>query len=211
MNPLPPPDHSPPAGPLSRIIGRSRFIVLLAVIAVLLVAISLFLFGTLQAATSIWHAWADTLHGQAQTSRVTLAFLEIVRVMLEAVVFFLVGVGLYSLFIAPLNVTVALGVESLDDLEDRIISLVVAILATTFLEHFIQWQKPLETLEFGGALSAVVIALVLFQMAAHRAKEDQKQRNPEVQVRAQREMFENATEEHALPPVPEGDAPDPQE
>ncbi len=209
MNPPPPPERPTSPGPLSHIIGRSRFVVLLAVIAVLLVAISLFLFGTIQAATSIWHTWADTIHGRAQTTDVTLAFLEIVRVMLEAVVFFVVGVGLYSLFIAPLNVTVALGMESLNDLEDSIVSLVVAILATTFLEHFILWQKPLETLEFGGALSVVVIALVLFQMAANRAKEDQKQRNPDVQVRAQRDMFQNAAEEHALPPLPEDDAPNP--
>ena len=199
------PSGSDPSGidaaafaPLSRAIGRSRYVVLLAVVAVLLVSLSLFLFGTILAGTSVWSAWRGLLAGHADTSHVTLAFLEIVRVMLEAVVFFLVGVGLYSLFVAPLNVSLALGVESLHDLEDRIVSLIVAILATTFLEHFIQWRNPAETLQFGGALSAVVIALVLFQWQAHRAKEDQKGRSMEAQTRAQRDLFARANEEHEI-------------
>lgn len=73
--------------------------------------------------------------------------------MLEAVVFFLIGVGLFSLFIAPLNLAVALGVETLNDLEERLISVVVAVLAVTFLQHFIRWEAPPDTLQFGAALA----------------------------------------------------------
>lgn len=199
------PPSSDPSGidaaafaPLSRAIGRSRYVVLLAVVAVLLVSFSLFLFGTVLAGRSIWNAWGQMLASHADMSRVTVAFLEIVRVMLEAVVFLLVGIGLYSLFVAPLNVSVALNVESLHDLEDRVVSLIVAILATTFLEHFTQWRNPLETLEFGGALALVVAALVLFQMQAQRAKEDQKERSMEAQTRAKRDLFANANEEHEI-------------
>ncbi len=191
--------------PLSRVIGRSRYIVLLAVVAVLVVAVSLFLFGTVLTGRSIWNAWGQILTGHADMSRVTVAFLEIVRVMLEAVVFLLVGIGLYSLFVAPLNVSLALDVESLHDLEDRVVSLIVAILATTFLEHFTQWRNPLETLEFGGALALVVIALVLFQMQAQRAKEDQKEHNLEAQARAKRDLFAHANEEQEIVTQPLGE------
>ena len=44
-----------------------------------------------------------------------------------------IGVGLYSLFIAPLNLTVSLGVETLSDLESKVLSVVVVIMAVTFL------------------------------------------------------------------------------
>ena len=121
--------------------------------------------------------------------------------MLEAVVFYLIGVGLYSLFITPMNVTVALGVETLNDLEERVVSVIIAILAINFLEHFIEWQKPLETLEFGLALAVVVAALVAFQAYSHRATEDQKQHNPDALVRAQRDLFQADTEEHQLGPA----------
>lgn len=118
--------------------------------------------------------------------------------MLEAVVFYIIGVGLYSLFITPMNVTVALGVETLNDLEERVVSVIIAILAINFLEHFIEWQKPLETLEFGGAFAVVVAALVAFQVYSHRATEDQKAHSSDVQTRVQRDLFQEDKEEHAV-------------
>ncbi len=186
--------------PLGRAIGRTRLVVLLAVLAVLLVALSLFLIGTLMAISSVWHAWEAVLQGRMESTDLTVRFLEIVSVMLKAVVFYLIAVGLYSLFIAPLNVTVALGVETLSDLETKVISVVVVIMSVTFLEHFIQWNKPTETLQFAGSLSVVVASLVLFQMYSHRAKEDQQAHNPDTQARAKREMFHKDHEQQEIKP-----------
>ncbi len=192
--------------PFSQAIGRTRFVVLLAIIAVMLVAVSLFLLGTVQAAIGIWHAWSEVLRGalttenQAGTTRLTVEFLELVSVMLKAVVFYIIGVGLYSLFIAPLNLTVSLGVETLVDLEPKVVSVVVVILGVTFLEHFIRWESPTETLQFGAALALVVAALVLFQLYSHRTKEDQKAHNPDVQVRAKRKLFQEDREEQDIAP-----------
>jgi uncharacterized membrane protein YqhA len=192
--------HAPTSAlaPFSQAIGRTRYIVLLAVGAVMLVAISLFLLGTLQAVFAVWHAWSGVLRGEQGTTDLTVEFLEIVSVMLKAVVFYIIGVGLYSLFITPLNLTVSLGVQTLADLESKVISVVVVILGVTFLEHFIQWQQPVETLQFGGALAAVVISLVVFQYYTHRAKEDQQAHNPDVQARAKQELFQADREEHEI-------------
>ena len=169
--------------------------VLLAVLAVLFVSLSLFLHGTLLAVKSVWDAWAGVFRGHMESRDLTVQSLEIVSVMLKAVVFYLIGVGLYSLFIAPLNVTVALGVETFHDLESKVISVVVVIMAVTFLEHFIRWENPLETLQYGGALALVVGALVLFQLFSHRATEDQQSHRPDAQTRAKREMFEEHEEQ----------------
>ncbi|MBC8078444.1 MAG: YqhA family protein [Chloroflexales bacterium] len=189
------------ASPLSQSIGRSRYVVLLAVIAVLLVAISLFLLGALQALLSIWEAWAAVARGELNTTDMTVQFLEIVSTMLKAVVFYIIGVGLYSLFIAPLNLTISLGVETLNDLETKIVSVVIVILAVTFLEHFIAWEAPLDTLMFGAALALVVGTLVLFQQYNHRAKEGQVSQSPEVQARAQQRLFEQDEEQHVVEPA----------
>ena len=194
----PHPSGTPAPAPLSRAIGRSRYIVLLSVLAVLLVSVSLFLQGTVLAVESVWASWADLLAGHAGHSRLTLAFLEIVSIMLEAVVFYLIGVGLYSLFITPMNVTVALGVETLNDLEERVVSVIIAILAINFLEHFIEWDHPLGTLEFGAAMALVVAALVAFQAFSHRATQDQKANSAEVQARAQRDLFHADNEQRSL-------------
>lgn len=190
--------HDPRPTVFSEAIGRSRYIVLLAVIAVMVVAISLFLLGTLQAGISVWNAWAGVARGELATTDLTVTFLEIVSVMLKAVVFYLIGVGLYSLFIAPLNLTVSLGVETLSDLESKVISVVIVILAVTFLEHFILWEQPFETLQFGAALAIVTAANVLFQMHSHKVKEDQQSHHPDVQTRAQRDLFQENREEHDI-------------
>ena len=76
--------------PLGRVIGRTRYVVLLAVIAVLLVALSLFLLGTILAIMGIWEAWAALIHGRIEATDLTIEFLEIVSGMLKAVFFYLI-------------------------------------------------------------------------------------------------------------------------
>jgi uncharacterized membrane protein YqhA len=184
----------------SQVIGHSRFIVLIAVAAVMLVAVSLFLLGAIQAFTSVWGAWKAVIQGELHSTQLTLQFLEVVSAMLKAVVFYIIGVGLYSLFVAPLNITVSLGVQTLADLESKVVSVVVVILGVTFLEHFVQWEESLATLHFGAAMAVVIAALVMFQRHSHRAKEDQKQHNPDEQARAQKHMFEHANEKADIVP-----------
>ncbi|MDX1375860.1 MAG: YqhA family protein [Burkholderiales bacterium] len=181
---------------LARLIGRSRNIIIVAVAAVMVCAFSLFLLGALHAAETVWTAWRGAFETGA--TALTLRFLEIVTVMLKAVFFYLIGVGFYSLFISPLNVTVALGVETLNDLETKIISVVVVIMAVSFLERFIDWQSREDVLWSAGALAMAVAALTVFQWQTHRAGQEHKYRHPDTLERAKLEMFERSHEEHEI-------------
>lgn len=164
-------------------LGQARFVVLLAVIAVLLVALSLFLLGGYLAVRSVWTAWQMAFQGKLHSDHLTVEFLEIVTVMLKAVVFYLVGVGMFSLFIAPLNVAVVLGINTFNDLEAKIINVVIVILAVTFLEHFIRSEDPVGTIQYGGAMALCVSALVLFQFYNYRSREAQRLQDAESEVR----------------------------
>jgi uncharacterized membrane protein YqhA len=181
----------------SDLIGRTRFVVLIAVIAVLLVAFSLFLQGTILALYTIYETWREmfTQGVASQSGTLAVDFLAVVAIMLKAVVFYLIGVGLYSLFIKPLNLTSALGVESLSDLEQKVVSVIIVILGVTFLENFIRWRDPLETLYFAGALALAGGALVFFQRV-HSGHGDLQQ--PEAKLRARRELFEHDTEQREI-------------
>lgn len=192
------PEHPTPKAPFAHLIGRTRFVVLLAVAAVLLVSMALFVLGAWTAVLSVWHAAQSLATGQPNTVDLTVEFLEVVSTMLKAVVFYIVGTGLYSLFIAPLNLTTALGVESLSDLETKIISVIVVIMAVTLLEHFIKWEQAMETLFFGVTLALVVASLVFFQMHTDRAKQEHQDAAPE-QEEAQRELFHADREEREVP------------
>lgn len=176
---------------LAWLIGRSRLIVVVAVLAVLLAAFSLFLLGAWLALTTVWTTWRDVAGGEIGSTDIILRFLEIVTVMLKAVFFYLIGVGFYSLFISPLNVTVALGVESLNDLESKIISVIVVIMAVDFLERFIRGEG-LDLLYSAASLAVVVAALVFFKICTNREGHETRMRRD--QELARLEMFERAHE-----------------
>ena len=197
---------STPTAPLARWVGRTRFVVLLAVVAVLLLAICFFLLASWLSAVGIWHAFGDAVRGELDATEVTAEFLEVISTMLKAVVFYLVGVGLYSLFIGPLNLTTALGVETLADLERKVASIIILILAVTLLEHFIRWEDGAETLRFGATLALAVAALVAFQFVSLRADKDLYTPGPEAQARAQRELYGQAREEREVTAAEVADA-----
>ncbi len=179
--------------------GHTRYVVVLAVLAVLLVAVSLFLLASWLAVVGVWHAFRDAFAGELDATALTVDFLEVISAMLKAVIFYLVGVGLYSLFIGPLNPTTVLGVETLGDLERKVASIVILILAVTVLEHFIRWEDPADTLRFGATLALVVAALVAFQVVSQRAAQEVRTSGPAAQARAQRELYTEAIEERTTP------------
>lgn len=181
--------------PFARFIGRSRVVVVVAVVAVLVSAFSIFLLGAWLALHNTWQAWAGVLAGELESTDLTIRFLQIVTLMLKAVFFYLIGVGLYSLFISPLNVTVALGVETLNDLETKVISVVIVIMGVHFLEHFIQSSDPAVTLQQAASLALVVAALVFFKIFAHREARETRQQRPGSAEHAKRELFERDHEQ----------------
>lgn len=182
-----------------RAVGRTRYAVLVAVVAVLLVSITLFLLGAAAGVVAVVKAWdAAIRHGQFGSTDLTVEFLTVIGVMLRAVVFYIIGVGLYSLFIEPLNLTAALGIESLVDLESKVISVVVVIMAVTFLQHFIRWENPVELLQHGATLSLVTAALVLFQWNNRQSKEFAKVHAPDEQKKAASEMFHEDKEKREI-------------
>jgi uncharacterized membrane protein YqhA len=190
--------HPTPTAPLAELIGRSRFVVLLAVVSVLLVSMALFIVGAGMAVQGVWHAFSALLTGELSSSTITVDLLEVVSVLLKAVVFYLIGIGFYSLFIAPLNVAAALGITSFNDLEIKVVSVIIVIMGITFLEHFIRWDQAVETLLYALSLAVVVAALVYFQKQNHLEAVEGAHEEGSMRVRAQRKMFHQDQEEREV-------------
>lgn len=152
----------------SRNFERLRYVVLPASIFILLVGGVLFLFVLSSGLKTVWSALLIIAAGEPshEQSPVTMSllvhFLEIISDMLKAVVFFIIAVGIYSIFITPLSLARSLGIETFDDLEDRVIGVIVVVMSIEFLERFILWQKPVELLQFAGAMGLVVATLSIF-------------------------------------------------
>ena len=151
---------------MDRILSRTRYMVIIAVFASLALAATLFLFGAVRAAGII----ADTIgaFGDAKkTKAFAIASVEIADFFLIATALYIVGIGLYELFIHDLDLPAWLTITSLEELKQRLISVVVVALAVAFLARVANWDGESNLLPFGAAIAAVVIALGAFSFLKH--------------------------------------------
>jgi uncharacterized membrane protein YqhA len=183
-----------PPAPLAGFISHSRYVVILGVLTVLVISAVLLFLGIVMTVMRLWVVVPSTITGQMTASEVTVEFLEIVTVMLKAIFFYIIGVGSYSLFVAPLNLPIALGVETLNDLENKVVSIIIVIMAVSYLEHFIAWQNPMELLQNGVALALVSAGLIGFQFVSHYTKEKASASENRVQQNAHDELFQDHRE-----------------
>src|SRR5689334_2031342 len=97
------PEHQAPAlDGLTRALGYSRYLVLLVVVAVLFAVTAICVIAPIYTLASIWVVLRDATSGDLVAHSGILRILELVILGLEAVAFYLVGIGLYHLFISPL-------------------------------------------------------------------------------------------------------------
>lgn len=92
-------------------------------------------------------------------------FIGAIDSFLVAVVMFVLGIGLYRLFV---DESVATShprwfvINDLYDLKEKLIATSVVVLLVTFVKKIVTWQNSLETLYFGGAIAIVILAITLF-------------------------------------------------
>jgi uncharacterized membrane protein YqhA len=93
-----------------------------------------------------------------------LAVIEIIDLFLVATVAYITAVGLYRLFISHTRIELPtrLKINSLKDLEDKIIGVVVAALAVAFLGQAAGSDEPAALLNYGGGIALVIAALAFF-------------------------------------------------
>lgn len=166
---------------------RSRFIVLLAVVASLASAVILFLIATADVASlavkAIGYA-AGGPHSNAEYdefhSVVVGHVISAVDDYLLATVLLIFSLGLYELFISKIDVaqedarhsSKILLIQTLDDLKDRLAKVVLMILIVTFFKNVIHttFDDPLGILYLGIGILFVALALYFTAKSAHGAE-----------------------------------------
>jgi uncharacterized membrane protein YqhA len=95
---------------------------------------------------------------------VALNVIEIIDLFLVGTVAYITAAGLYRLFISNRRIELPkrLKINSLKDLEDKIIGLVVAALAVAFLGQAAGSDEPAQLLNYGGGIALVIAALAFF-------------------------------------------------
>ncbi len=101
---------------------------------------------------------------QKAAKTMSLAVIEIIDLFLIGTVAYITAVGLFKLFISDTEVQLPmrLKINTLKDLEDKIIGVLVAALAVAFLGQAAGADTPEALLNYGGGIALVVAALAYF-------------------------------------------------
>jgi len=94
----------------------------------------------------------------------SLAVIEIIDLFLIGTVAYIAAIGIYKLFISnsEIPLPMRLSIETLKDLEDKIIGVLVAALAVAFLGHAAGGDEARALLNYGGGIAVVIAALAFF-------------------------------------------------
>ncbi len=160
---------------ISTTLLKSRYIVLLAVGTLYLLSMTLFGYATIKTAVMLPGLLAKFTSSSSKS--LMLFAVETADLFLVAVVLFVTAAGLYALFMGrqakagDAAVTRWLEVETLDDLKQNLIGVVVVAMAVLFLGVFIRDDPDHNLLEIGGGVGAVIAALGWYVSQKSRAKE----------------------------------------
>lgn len=144
---------------LKKILEKSRFVVVVAVLGSLVATLTLLFFGVYE----IVEILLKISTGAVDSKTVVLKFIEIVDGFLLATVFLIIAIGLYELFVdSTLDVPEWLEIKSLDDLKAKLVGVVVIVLGVVFLGHTARWTGGAEIAYLGVGAAAVIAALTYF-------------------------------------------------
>ncbi len=162
---------------IRRMVASTRFCIALAAFGSLVSAVTLLLYGVAVVLTIVW----DTLTGgdvsTSEAKRLSVEFIELTDLFLLGTVLYIVGIGLYDLFVDPgLPIPAWLHIDTLDDLKGKLIQVIVVLLSVTFLGRVVESTGDENILELGAAVALVIGALGLMLGVSARADGKDRER-----------------------------------
>jgi len=147
---------------MMRAVGWSRYITVLAVFGTFIGALFLLIAGTLDLLSAIATAFA-TIGEPHVSGHLKIELVETVDTFLVAIVLIVIALGLYQLFVSPIDeLPPWLRAHSVGDLEKRLSGMVVTVLAVIFLIQAVQWDSGIDILWIGLSVGAVIVAVAYF-------------------------------------------------
>jgi uncharacterized membrane protein YqhA len=144
---------------VGKLAGWTRYLVAAPILGLFVAAVVL----TGVAVVDVAKISVAALSAHAPLNKVVVGFIEVADVFLLAVVLYIMSLGLYELFIdSHLPLPEWLVVRSLEDLKEKLIGVVVVVLAILFLGRVIESQNPIELLYMGVGIAAVIASLAYF-------------------------------------------------
>jgi uncharacterized membrane protein YqhA len=145
---------------LARFLSLSRYLTLLAVVALLVTALAAFGWGIIKTVD----AAAVILSSGGLDSAAAIAIIEVVDAFLISAGVLIFALGIYELFIGELNLPEGIQVHTWHDLKAKLGGILVLVMAVKFLEKVVEWKNGLETLYFALAIAVIAAVLIGFSV-----------------------------------------------
>lgn len=156
---------------IPRLLAGGRYLILLAVFSSFAASIAVLFWGTARMVSNIRELLAHPDLAGEIASQQSAHMISLLDAFLLAVVLYIFAVALYELFIGEVKVPEWLVIRNLDDLKMKLVSVIILVMAVTFVEHLVQWEKPVDTLLFGVATALVLSSLILYIRSGGRDHE----------------------------------------
>lgn len=145
-----------------RFLASSRYLIFAAVVGTLIGATTLLFYGSAETFGLIRQLIAPT--GEPLKAKaLILAFIELTDLFLLATVLYVIAIGLFELFIDDrLDLPAWLEIHDLDDLKEKLIGVLVVVMAVLFLGQVVTWDGERNLLPYGAAIAFVIAALTWF-------------------------------------------------
>jgi uncharacterized membrane protein YqhA len=157
---------------MRKILGLTRYAVIVPSIASILGALLLMAQGSIEVVLVIM----DAVLYDAYLKDTIVALLTAIDAILLGTVLLVIGYGLYELFVdTRLEVPTWLQVADLDDLKSKLIGVVVAIIAVVFVGVFVDTNRAADVVAYGVGAGTLVAGLALFALAT---RQESKSKSP---------------------------------
>jgi uncharacterized membrane protein YqhA len=155
---------------LRRTVTWTRFLIYIPVVALFVGAVALVVLGGFETVMAVYHAFFD---GSVSEKQTLVDFITLADLFLLATVLYIIALGLFQLFIDDtLPLPQWLVVHDLDDLKEKLTSVVVVVLAVFFLGVVVKSPESIRILWEGLGIGAIILALSVFLLAFKRLKHE---------------------------------------
>jgi uncharacterized membrane protein YqhA len=145
------------------VLASSRFFIAIAVLGAFIASVVLILAGL----AAVIRVTLDTIRHPFRidvndAKHLSVDFIQLIDVFLLGTVLYIIALGLYELFVdQDLPMPGWLRIHDFDDLKDKLIGVIIVLLAVTFLGSAVTWQGGKDILYYGAAIGLVILALAI--------------------------------------------------
>ena len=149
---------------LRKLLYVSRYLMVLPVIGSLFLTLSVVVSGLGLVLVQEWELLQMGEYSARTAKQLTLTVIEAIDMFLVGAISYIIAVGVYILFIGQKDDQSfkRFKIESLADLENKVIGVVVVAMAVGFVGKAAESPGPLAVLQSGAGVAVVIAALCLF-------------------------------------------------